>query len=379
MDARGNILLVANYESDVGYAWWLMENFWVAIARHAAEQGRRCVLVYPRLNAVPAHIRESGIKVLEHDFSDTSPRGLARLRALIRRESIRAVYLTDKPYYSPQYLWLRLFGVRRLVLHDHKPGDRPRPASWKRALKRLLAAFAPLGCTYYVGVSRFVYRRFIDVVCLPPQRCGYVLNGIRPLQVDSDSRRYVRESFGLPEDALVVISTGRATYYKGVDFIIRCANRLIREHGLDRLYFLHCGDGPDLEAFRELARSLGLEDRFLFAGRRDDLPRLLPGCDIGIQASHGEAFSLSILEYMSAGLATLVPDHCGNAEAVTHELNGLLYAPGDEAGVVRALAWLVEDDAARRQLGLRARATVAERFDLARTNRTFVRTLASQL
>ena len=28
-----NILLVGNWSSDTGYAWWLMETFWVAIAR----------------------------------------------------------------------------------------------------------------------------------------------------------------------------------------------------------------------------------------------------------------------------------------------------------------------------------------------------------
>lgn len=49
----GAILLVANFSSDVGYAWWLMENFWVTIARHYHGHGKRSILIYPRISAVP--------------------------------------------------------------------------------------------------------------------------------------------------------------------------------------------------------------------------------------------------------------------------------------------------------------------------------------
>lgn len=41
-ELASHILLVANWESDVGYAWWLMENFWATIAQYYRAQNRRC-------------------------------------------------------------------------------------------------------------------------------------------------------------------------------------------------------------------------------------------------------------------------------------------------------------------------------------------------
>ena len=67
---HGNILLVANYASDVGYAWWLMENFWIQIADLFSQQGRKVFLMYPVVNTVPSEVSKSSIIIVEHDFSD---------------------------------------------------------------------------------------------------------------------------------------------------------------------------------------------------------------------------------------------------------------------------------------------------------------------
>ena len=164
---------------------------------------------------------------------------------------------------------------------------------------------------FCIGVSKFVYRRMIDNACVPQERATFVLNGIVPIDSYAGAREYVRSEFALPKDALVVVSTGRATRYKGIEFMVRCAARIIGGPHGSNVFFLHCGDGPDLPMFRQLVADAGLVDRFLLAGRRADVRKILPGCNVAIQASMGEAFSLSILEYLSAGLATVVPDSGG--------------------------------------------------------------------
>ncbi len=144
---------------------------------------------------------------------------------------------------------------------------------------------------------------------------------------------------------------------------------------MNNVYFLHCGDGPDLANFRRMAEDRGIEQRFLFAGRRTDVREILQSCDIGIQASRGEAFSLSILEYMDAGLATLVPDACGNAEAITHGTTGLLFKPGDPEAVVSLLEQLITDPEKREELGRAAEKTVREYFNIDRVNRELIQCL----
>ena len=378
-DSRGNILLVANYPSDVGYAWWLMENFWAAIAEHFGGQGRRCVLVYPKVRGLSETIRRTDIDVVEHDFADTSFGALRRLRRLISEHGVSSAYLTDKRTCSPFYAVLRSFGIRRIVVHDHTPGERPATTGWRRSFKAALFKLPAITPDLCIGVSKFVYRRMIDNACVPRERATYVLNGIVPIDAFAAARDYVRSEFGFPTDALVVVSTGRATRYKGIDFMVRCAARIVREPQGSNVFFLHCGDGPDLAMFRGLVTEAGLDGRFILAGRRGDVRKILPGCDVALQASMGEAFSLSILEYLSAGLSTVVPDSCGNAEAVDAGVTGLLYQPGNLEDAVSKISALLADPALRDRLGSAGKLAVEREFNIARANRELVEVLDSRL
>ena len=71
---------------------------------------------------------------------------------------------------------------------------------------------------------------------------------------------------------------------------------------------------------------------------------LLSSCDIGIQGSKGEVgYSLSILEFMSAGLATLVPDRPSTTLATAHMVTGLVYRPEDVPSAASHIERLIDD------------------------------------
>ena len=376
---HGNILLVANYKASVGYAWWLMETFWIEISKLFTKQGRKVFLIYPLLDAVPERIKQAPLLIMEHDFSDRTRSSTAALKKLIRENSIRSLYLTDCRYLDIRYLRLRIWGIRAIVLHDHTPGERPPVPIGKKLLKKALHSLRLLSCDSYIGVSKFVYNRFIFTGCIPRKKCSFVLNGIEPIVIYEKYKHYANEQFGIPHGSKIIVSTGRATFYKGIDFLIKCADALINEKRDDRAYFLHCGDGPDLDAFLEMVRKYNLENRFIFAGRRDDVPLILQSCDIGIQASEGEAFSLSILEYMSAGLATLAPHHCGNGEALENGKTGFLYPPRDKAFVVELLHALIRNNELCKRIGSMAAQAVKEHFTIERTTRELLALSAENL
>jgi glycosyltransferase involved in cell wall biosynthesis len=369
---HGNILLIANFESNVGYAWWLMETFWAEIARFSRSQGRQCFLIYPKITRIPATVGDAPITVLEHDFADRSGSALRTLRDLIQNKGITSVYLTDGAYVDRLYARLRRWGVRRIVLHDHSPGELPPISPARKVFKQLIHALSVFSCDHYIGVSRFVHDRFITRGRVPHWKCSYVLNGINPITIRPEWKEYTRQQFGFPDAARIIVSTGRASLYKGIDFIIRCANHLIHEVGMSDVYFLHCGDGPDKELFSKMIADSGLEKHFILAGKRDDLTPILQSCHIALHASHGEAFSLSILEYLSAGLATLAPRMCGNGEAIEDGITGYLYPPEDLQAVAALIEMLLKDDSKRRLLGEAARRRVAERFTIDRMKAEFV-------
>jgi len=375
-NANNNILLVANYKSDVGYAWWLMENFWSEIAMNFNKYNQKCILIYPQINAVPEVIAQAPIQLLEHDFSDRSPKSLIRLMKIIKTHHIKNLYLTDKAYFDWLYLLLRLVGIRKIVNHDHMPGERSKPKILKKSIKKIIHSFKIFSCDYYIGVSRFVKDRAINIACVPSDKCSFVHNGISTF--NNSRSNYVHKLFKIPESSKVIVTTGRATFYKGIDKLIACANILINEKGVEDAYFLYVGDGPDLETFKRMAVDSGLEDKFLFAGFRKDIHDILPSCDIGIQVSLGEAFSLSIIEYLHAGLATLAPNNCGNSEAITDGVNGILFSPGNLSEIVDKILFLLRNRSAAERMKDAAKSTVLENFRIEQCNKKLLNLLDKQ-
>ena len=363
---KGNILLVANYPSDVGYAWWLMENFWAEIANYFIKHEVNTYLIFPKLNSVPAKLKNSSVILIEHDFDDMSTEGFQKLRNLIKQYSISNIYLTDKPYYSFKYHRLRKCGIQRIVVHDHTPGERTKPNWFLFSLKKMIFSIPQITCDKYIGVSRFVYNRLTKTTGIPLEKCTYVLNGIRPIVTKEVVN--IRTELHLPANAIIIVSTGRATEYKGIDFIIKCADQLVNSYHISGIYFIHCGDGPNLNSFKQLVKNFQLDKYFYFLGDRKDVPQLLLSCDIAFHASKGEAFSLSILEFLSASLATIVPDNCGNGEAITHNNNGLLYTPGDLNSAADHLQQVIENPLLRKRLGNAGCQSVKDHFSLDRAN-----------
>ena len=364
-----NILLVANWESGVGYAWWLMENFWVTIARHYESRNQRCILIYPRITEIPRAIAESSIEVVEMDFGDASAEARARLGRLIREKEIGSVYLTDRPYVSGAYLFLRRAGVRKIFLHDHTPGERTVPSMPKRLIKSALMRMPGITASHYIGVTPYVRRRLIEVARVPASRCSFASNGIVPRPRHEETRQRYRALLGADPDTTVVVSTGRAHRYKGIDFIIRAAAQLLDSDKDRRFLFVHCGDGPHLEEFRSLVHQLGLEAAFLFLGKRSDVPDLLQGCDMAIHASQGEVgYSLSILEYMSAGLVAFVPDRESVCQCVTDGRDGIIYKHDDVGDLVARIEDIGREPEKAARIAANAARTVRTDYTLENTN-----------
>lgn len=374
----GNILLVANWESNVGYAWHLIENFWTAIAGHFMQQGRQCYLIYPEITRIPETIAESGIRVDELDFRNRSRNNRHRLRQLVRSNNIRYIYLTDSPAYSTFYVQLRLWGIKRVIVHDHTPGERTRPSVMRGLLKKAIHRMPWITADHFIAVTDFVYRRFLEVNCLPVNKCSVAANGIEPIDRGNTGAGFAHREFRIPPERRIVVTTGRASYYKGIDFIIRCVAELVHQRRVSDLHFIYCGDGPDLNAFRELASRLRVNDYLTFAGRRSDIRVILPACDIGFHASRGEVgYSLSILEYMSAGLATIVPDLPSTSQVIRHDKNGLVFRHEDVSSACDMLQ-RCRSAVYRRKLAKSAIATVRDNYNLERTNRDLIQILDRQ-
>lgn len=151
---------------------------------------------------------------------------------------------------------------------------------------------------------------------------------------------------------------------KGHSLLIAAAETVVRE--FPEVRFLFAGDGQCRKAFEEQVARLGLERHFLFLGRRDDVPRILGCCDIGVLPSQAEGLPNAVLEYLAAGLPTIASRVGGNAEIIEDGKTGLLVPANDSSGLAAAILRLLRDPRYATELGSNCRANVSAEFSFER-------------
>jgi glycosyltransferase involved in cell wall biosynthesis len=366
-----NALMVSNYPSDTGYAWWLMEHFWLTLAELFARRGGRAYVAYPRITTLSPAVQCSSLQAVELTLPWTNREQMHEARQFIDDHDIGFVYLTDRPFHHPQYLALRRFGVRFLTVHDHTPGDRPPSVGVRGALKAMRNRLPWINADRVFAVSELMRERALTNARIPAGRCVTVLNGIRPVRVARDAARRVREELGIDDDTLLVVSTGRAHPYKRPEFVIDCAARLRDRAPELPVCFVLIGDGPSMQALRDQVRRLRLGDTVRLLGFRRDVHAILGASDVALHAALGEAFSLAIVEYMSAGLPVLVPDIASVRQAIRDGETGLVYPRDDIDAAADALLALARDHQARESMGRAARRVADCRYSLERCTAAF--------
>lgn len=354
--SRGNVLLVGNWRSDAGYAWKMIERFWIAIAR--ALPDRRTILCFPEITRVDPEISAAGIELEQFAFDFRRPAAIARF---CRDRDIELIYLTDRPYTSSMYPLLRAAGVRKIVVHDHTPGQRTEPSHLKRLAKT--AKVRMFGADAYIACSEHVLERLTKVGCIDRERCHLALNGI-DLSRFPHPHPTIRQELSLTPDTLLIVSCSRVHPYKRIFDIVDAAARV----GDLNVRFIHIGDGPAFEALQSRIRERGLDGRFTLLGQRSDVPEILSGCDIAVHASSGEVgLSLSILEFMASRLAVVVTDEPTVSGIIDSGRTGLTFPHGDSQQLAAILRRLATDRHLRSRLGDAARSHVETRYRIENT------------
>jgi glycosyltransferase involved in cell wall biosynthesis len=133
------------------------------------------------------------------------------------------------------------------------------------------------------------------------------------------------------------------------------------------LRFLFVGHkGTEAGAVKERILALGLDDRVLLTGPRNDVEEILAASSVVAHPGEQEGFSNAILEAMAAGLPVVAASAGGNPEAVADGETGLLVPPGDAHAFAEAILGLLRDPSRARELGEAGRRRARELFSMER-------------
>ena len=304
-------------------------------------------------------LQEQGIPVRHLGRGRFDPRILTDLVRLAREREVRILHVHGYAAADFGRLAARRVGAA-LVLHEHFAD--PRMPAYQGLADRALARLTDRAIAVSESTREFLVRERH----VPADRVRLIWNGA-PLEefgaVPAEAARATRRQLGLPEDALVIGSIGRLNEQKGHRFLLDAAARVLAAVPAARL--LVVGDG-DLEGpLREQARALGIPDRVVFAGHRDDIPAVLGAVDVFCISSTYEGTPLTLFEAMAAGKAIVSTAVDGCREVIEDGLTGVLVPPRDPEALALRLQELLLDRGRRESLA-RGALRASTRYDIRR-------------
>jgi glycosyltransferase involved in cell wall biosynthesis len=139
-------------------------------------------------------------------------------------------------------------------------------------------------------------------------KCGVLYTSVdveafRPGQKPS----VTKADFGIPSDAVVIGHVGSFRLAKNHTFLLDIAAEIIKRN--ERAFIFLAGDGQMRREMEAKARSLGISDRIIFAGNRNDAPQLMMHLfDVLLFPSIYEGMPLTLVEAVAAGLRVVCSD-----------------------------------------------------------------------
>ena len=185
---------------------------------------------------------------------------------------------------------------------------------------------------------------------------------VTPLGVDA--RSWELAPFRERPSPFELIAAGRLADIKGFPLLLDAVATL-RKQGRDVRLTL-AGDGPARKKLEEQAQRLGIADRVVFAGwkNQDDLRALYRQSDAFVMSSFAEGVPVVLMEAMATGVPCVAPRINGIPELIRDGMDGLLFTVSDVAEMAAATERLMDDTGMRRRMAESSRARVADKYDL---------------
>lgn|GEM_PF-1572728 len=175
----------------------------------------------------------------------------------------------------------------------------------------------------------------------------------------------IRDEMGLPIDSLVVGHVGGFRKVKNHQTFVNVAE-LVSKH-FENVHFLLVGDGELQQKIKLEVTNRGLKNRFVFAGNRQDVPRMLAAMDVFLMPSLDEGFGLAVAEAQLAGLCIVASNLPGISEAMYPKMREFCCEPLDFAKMSEHVIKLLEAPELRSRIGREAREYVTNNFSIDKT------------
>ncbi len=246
-------------------------------------------------------------------------------------------------------------GCRRPAVISTVHSSRIRCADDRETMRQLTPLMDRL-----IAVSRSIERKIAD-----EGRRGapisLIYNGV-------DLQRYnhqqpcctLHEDYGIPESSPIVGVVARLEAEKGHSTLLEAWPDVSK--AVPDAWLLIIGEGSERNALEAQAETLGITDRVVFTGRREDVPAVTAALDVAVLPSYREAQGLSVLEAMALSRPVVASAVGGIPEMIQDGVSGMLVPPHNCTALAEAIVKLLTDHPFADTLARAGHSLVHDRF-----------------
>lgn len=193
-----------------------------------------------------------------------------------------------------------------------------------------------------------------------------VLNGIDTLQFKRNltGGEALRKQYAIPMDATVIGFVAVFREQKQLPVWLKVAATILKSH--PDSYFLLVGAGPLSEEIENLRDALGLRNRLILPGLKENVRQHLSAMDIFFMSSKFEGLPLALLEAMACECAIVATKVGGVPEVIEPGISGLLVSDQRQQEMADALRFYLTNKEEIKAHGIAARQRVEEAFSIQR-------------
>jgi len=281
---------------------------------------------------------------------------LIKLVRLMRIEKIELVYT----YMFTANTWGRIAALLAgvpIIVAGERAADR-----WKSKFHLLVDKVLSKYTDKIIANSDGVVDFYVLEAKISRNKFLVVHNGVNMsmFKHQKDRAAEIRQELNICSEKAVVGTIGRLMPQKGYQFFLKAVKIIAKE--FPNTVFLIVGVGYELEELENLSIKLGIGDKVIFAGFRDDIPEILSIVDVFVSSSLYEGLPNVVLEAMANGLPVVATNIEGTCEVVLEGKTGFLVPPRDYVALAEKVTFLLNNQELAHKMGETGKEKVREEF-----------------
>ncbi len=202
-----------------------------------------------------------------------------------------------------------------------------------------------------LAISKSVSEELIKICKFKKEKIHILGRGVDFGIYQSGNSSRIKNEFCFKDEDFIFLTVGHAVPVKGWDILVKAFSKVCSKFSNAKLVLIGSNamtnERETFSYVSGLAKELGISERVIFPGRREDIPDFFAACDIYIQPSRSEGLCSALVEALSAGMPCIAANVGGMPDLVIHDYNGFLFEREDIDGLARCMLILAEKQEVR--------------------------------